>query len=791
MNAIPIKQIIGTGARSGHHHEEGARACLLDIFKGVVPNLHPYPPKCEDPYMPRNNGRNRELARIALLFDEDDLNYTPSQGAGGRLNWNATGPERLRLGAGLHRDAVGVAADDDDDDDSSDSGEPEPPPAANIIADEVRSTVTGLRSAVYAVIAFTATPSACGADGQQGVAASKTTFCVLKMKPPLNYVGYAFTAPPYAQRTISFMPVPDRKDTLNIAKTALYKQLFIERGLWNGGPPDPFTMDARGTIKCPKRARDDDPDANQIWELVDAASRQRIPRRQAVLRDDGEGIRRMLASTIEQLDGSVEPERRCLIMSNYTKETPQKQRLARLLLDDPETSPGLFEDDERFFDECLIANLFVIIFDFKHVELVWRGAPSIGSSNAAADHETLTLQNALADPSLGEAQAWYAEVSEPKVTHFEDSRRLLSIRSNRANINMLYKGLLNYARRMRARDPTFKLRSVALVGQIGGRGLNYKPHKSHAGFLTDMLFMFDALRTRQISTHGEYVLQAIGRLCGLVVQEYLDAMGLLPPRLWTSQSCYNVAATFARAIEQWVNVIQHKPVDWTMAAAITHAIRTNPQANVDLNKLYRRPTGHARNGTAQHLTPSRLKGAEKRMREVISTGASMAPAPPDHGLAPAASEAESAAEQLERGRRAMERDRQMADEDDGGEPETQRPRPRQQRPRVMKAKFQGIYAAHPDLATTTGDSPLAMPSYQQTIYVKWSDWHHFPHYPATVVDIHVESRAANDVHITYHVRFDTDDHFNELPESEKMYQWLELDPDMAEWQYDNPNAPGT
>ena len=77
------------------------------------------------------------------------------------------------------------------------------------------------------------------------------------------------------------------------------------------------------------------------------------------------------------------------------------------------------------------------------------------------------------------------------------------------------------------------------------------------------------------------------------------------------------------------------------------------------------------------------------------------------------------------------------------------------------------------------------------IYVKWSDWHHFPHYPATVMDIHVESRAANDVHITYHVRFDTDDHFNELPESEKMYQWLELDPDMAEWQYDNPNAPGT
>ena len=50
-----------------------------------------------------------------------------------------------------------------------------------------------------------------------------------------------------------------------------------------------------------------------------------------------------------------------------------------------------------------------------------------------------------------------------------------------------------------------------------------------------MFFMFNADKKCQITMHGEYTLQAIGRLCTLTSNTELAKMGVTPPREDVSQ----------------------------------------------------------------------------------------------------------------------------------------------------------------------------------------------------------------------------------------------------------------
>ena len=50
--------------------------------------------------------------------------------------------------------------------------------------------------------------------------------------------------------------------------------------------------------------------------------------------------------------------------------------------------------------------------------------------------------------------------------------------------------------------------------------------QKHEGYLTDMFFMFNADKKCQITMHGEYTLQAIGRLCTLTSNTELAKMPL-------------------------------------------------------------------------------------------------------------------------------------------------------------------------------------------------------------------------------------------------------------------------
>ena len=78
-------------------------------------------------------------------------------------------------------------------------------------------------------------------------------------------------------------------------------------------------------------------------------------------------------------------------------------------------------------------------------------------------------------------------------------------------------------------------RILVVTGEIGGRGVSY--HDSdHEKILTDMFLAVDVPDNRQVTAHGEMLIQACGRLCTIFTMEN-------PPtvRLWASPSVHRVA----------------------------------------------------------------------------------------------------------------------------------------------------------------------------------------------------------------------------------------------------------
>ena len=673
MNPRQVKDLLAErpdAKRAG----AGATAGLFSIMKGKT--VHPYPPKCHKPHELFDNGANRPVARIYLILDEDDLNRSNRAGAGEKLQFDAPSAIKKQLNDALNdlvkaganaaaRAAAGMdlqpsdpslasaAVDDDDDDTSTQAGsddEDEEREEGGRNHNEIDAFFTelkasGIRSDVRGVVALTATPSACGQDLPAG---SQVMHQVCMMQHPSNYVGYPFTAAPYAERTIKHEPVPDRKQIYAIAKTALYQGVLKAYDWWdtiNDEPMPPFKTRNDGAITVMKRQLDDvvqggEMSSRDIFNLVDHAQRISNWRGDKVLESDGVGIALMLQSMSEH-GASVEPERRALVFSNYTKQFDQKMRLARHILN----GDLYLETGKKLAPKCYV-DVFVIIFDHKHLRILWRGpqpAAADAEVSTPAEHSEMDVLHAIRDasPELYDG-CWTADkrsgsepcvVTEGGIKYFD---------SKFININHAYTALLLYAHRRRAGGRHFKLKTLAETGDLGGRGVAYKPHglvqdaakgkwivSPHQGYLTDMFFMFDAVKNRQITTHGEQILQAIGRLCTLVNDADLAKMERTPPRLWTSHSCYGVISIFGRAVQQWAEVMSSKVPGESMVDAVVRNIKAQPQQFSALNMIYTRPTTDPRWAKKElFLRPDRLFSAAKAISEGCRSEASM---PQAHG----------------------------------------------------------------------------------------------------------------------------------------------------------------
>ena len=301
------------------------------------------------------------------------------------------------------------------------------------------------------------------------------------------------------------------------------------------------------------------------------------------------------------------------------------------------------------------------------------------------------------------------------------------------------------------------------------RGVNFKPHgkqadartdewiiPKHDGYLTDMFFMFDAVKNRQITTHGEYTLQAIGRLCGLTTDECLARMATTPPRLWTSHSCYGVIRTFALGVQQWVEAMKSKAADESIKDAVVRLIKSDPQRFAALHMVYALPTTDPRWSNKQlWVRTSRLMRADKAVGEGIRSAPRM-PAPTgDFGIRH--NPDRDKAERVERLTREAEDER-----------------------RELEKMYEDANAA----AEGT-EAEGKMPRIGQTIWKAW-----YPsnpvYYPARVTALVRNENDEGRFPVSYTVEFLVDEDYNECSNGEG--DTYELDVDMNEWADEQPEG---
>jgi len=675
---------------------------------------------------------------------------------------------------------------------------------------EFRATmdVTGVRSAVRGVVAQTATPAACGHDLAESASQVKHHIC--DMAHPSNYVGYEFTAAPYAERTILHVPVPDRKQIVAIKKAPIYTEVLKKNDWWdneNDAPMPPFRRRADGAITVRKAELSDDKEggdksSREIADIVDTAQKMSARRGDKVLESDGVGIALMLES-MSRHSATREPDRRALIISNYTRTDQQKLQLAQHILE----GDLMFEDGSKVPERCVV-DLFVIIFDHKNLRIMWRGAAGAGASDDLSippDHDTLTVLNAIRDASSelynGCRSVDRRSNADPCV---EDYGSCKVFCSSFININHAYTALHLYAHRRRQMGHAFKLKSVCLAGDLGGRGVNFKPHGTgydptrdtwivpeHQGYLTDMFFMFDALVNRQITTHGEYILQAIGRLCTLVDDEMLARMGVTPPRLFTSISCYNIIGTFARGVDQWVKVMRNQRHNESIKAALVRSIRAEPENFRELWMIYAVPHTDSRWAKKElWVRSSRLMRRDKEVGEGVRTAPRM-PATPANGYGIQHNPDREAQKRM-RDAISKAEDAVAAGEEDGPGSEDEPPARRSQRlarpPNAaqMREKFMALYASHPSHARTTTTPQRPMPAFHSTIWTKW-DARNVEYYPARVIDLSWET--VPEPHFEYDIVFTTNDDYSPVPDGVQTHADVRsLDLAMSEWSYETPVA---
>ena len=461
--------------------------------------------------------------------------------------------EDARPAAAAGSSALVALDDDDDDQEQDDEARAEAKDRAEF---KNQMEKTGVRSAVRGVVALTATPAACGHDLREGASKVKHHICVmehpcarhaanetrtctprahtltvvraaLSRRVRANYVGYSFTAMPYAERVITHEPVPDRKQITAIKKTVLYQKVLKEYGWWDmaeNKPMPPFQVRADKAIWVPKALLSDiveegEKSSRQLKAIVDAAQAESARRGDKVLESDGVGIALMLESMSEK-SAEVEPERRALIVSNYTRTNDQKLKLAHHILEG-----DLKLENGTPLSEACVCDIFVIIFDHKYLRIMWRGAhrPLNAPDDdpdfiVPPDHDSLAVLNAISEASKqlyqGAADARKAAGAEVRIDDMGTNGMVKCFSTKFININHVYTVLHLYARNQRMHGRPFKLKTVALAGDLGGRGVNFKPHgygrdaardtwivEPHKGYLTDMFFMFDAVKNRR-ARHG-------------------------------------------------------------------------------------------------------------------------------------------------------------------------------------------------------------------------------------------------------------------------------------------------
>ena len=520
-------------------------------------DANPYLPYTHDPeQLGSNNGKYRILTAIGADFDEDDQNRssTGNEAKDTVLFKNFAGStEQI---ADLQR--VDVASDAGPDVDGSDEDSDQ---------HEFYGKFNGMRGHFAMVAAFTATPT----TDVYKISTSNTSYNeikshVIEIIPSRNYIGFAtprfVEAFPYCTKHIEIRSLPDRNVSVNIAMKDAYPHALSQLGydVDRDGYPEPFRVDSRGVVKVPKASLEkvlSTPSgkavkACDVQEGVRNSTKVCRVKGDSFWWADGNNITAVLEDVEVCRDEYVRwGYRNILLLSNFTKNNNQIESwISTILGHRGEDIP----DGARCSGADLIKDLIVMGWTHLGISFNWvKGEVDEQLFQRAIDSllDSDNLPGTPVDVVMAQEFAkgcrWGIEGDDEQNPDDPLSSRGISVRTHVSDINLAYSVMSEYLRFLREADPSAFIKMLPIAGGIGERGARYKS-KSHEFILSDMLFSFDVSSTKQMTMHCASAIQAVGRLCGMVV----DVDDCPPVILWTPAAC-------RVHIENWQNCMDEIP----------------------------------------------------------------------------------------------------------------------------------------------------------------------------------------------------------------------------------------
>eukprot|EP00802_Teleaulax_amphioxeia_P001003 Tamp_01004.p1 GENE.Tamp_01004~~Tamp_01004.p1 ORF type:complete len:1284 (+),score=217.63 Tamp_01004:1257-5108(+) len=494
----------------------------------------------------------------------------------------------------------------------------------------------GVRSRVARVYAYTATPITVLHDMDSK--ASQIVCRMIELQPGRNYVGYATEHSkkkwPWLKRHVEIRELPNRVRRESFPLKAMYPEiirLYYDPSFKDGDMiPSPFrTSQKTGTVSLSKKDQDQqlpyikpggNPEtpihitAGELKEQAVKAVKANAVHMSRFWYEDGVNLVHMLRDMHEKQEEYSQGYRNSLYMSNFTKtEKDQAHVVERVLALDGES-------------EELVNDLICMEFTYKHVRFSWKAGAKVDGD--CLFESAKSLMREYEDDPIG-----FSFGDRIKRNAAEDGE-ISILESDVPNINWGYTVLWTYMTRMRERDPSFFLKVLTLAGEIGARGVRYKSAKKHMFVLTDMFYAFAVSSTQQVCAHGTGVLQAIGRLCSMVVQ--IEECPKI--QLWMPKDCWALTQLWMDCFDSLPDLINHsnhkQELEMEHGRSYSYGeelklVTQDPDSNFGhIAKMLICPTGHKKNGQALYARPDHMLGPSKRRSEQLANDPKCVPRGP-------------------------------------------------------------------------------------------------------------------------------------------------------------------
>lgn len=578
-------------AAAGHPQDIPLSYIMAGCVKeGEHPDSNPYLPIVDNPSrlglpVSELTGRDRPRPALAATFDEDELNRssTGKEAKETLLFQQAGGASGL-----MNRlSAKGCRPDDEDQMSDTDSDASSQDRAADHEAMTFSDCVHGLRSIFCSVVKYTATPTDCVNDDAKDKR-SQVVSHIVEMVPSKFYIGYNTGRMPvigqHCLRHVEVVELPDRAPLENLNLTQLYPKtakelLGLEIDLQTGeNLPEAFSWRICGRTGCPiislpKKRLDDVVGHTEHGPITAEGLRDTVKKAQETNKNagktgfwyaDGNNVHILLKDAETNRGAYPQGYRNMLMISNYTRQDVQKENWATTILNYTSATPTDLTPDPRVLTEDLI----ILEWSHKYVRYSFVCGGGIDEESLRASFADLAATGGDTDNPRSRAEAiefaksavWYdddLDAAEREASYC-DAQEAFDDRSKEctygsvicclSNINYAYSVLWKYLELAKAKaalsgDGAF-LKIMVVAGEICGRSVRLKTHDRHNFVLTDMLYSFDASLKKAITMHAISVIQAVGRLCGIVP----DPLNAPPIKLWIPTSCWAYT-------EQWMNLI--------------------------------------------------------------------------------------------------------------------------------------------------------------------------------------------------------------------------------------------